>query len=194
VANGGRRHGAVLQKVQNGPFINRIVAPGLATLEGHWKDGRDYTLLFAENLQATYYDEIGWNGFNGSVSASIDGLDLKVVHQDYEDRMWSPVVYWWMNGTPINENGATCPVQCLPSRPRRYSASSCPYSCADPKSTWARPSSDHSGGVNVAFGSGRAIYLSENIDYKVYIALMTLNDRASDSPFPNFILEDKDIH
>jgi hypothetical protein len=47
------------------------------------------------------------------------------------------------------------------------------------------------GGVNVAFGGGRVIFLRENIDYQTYIALMTMNERISDSPNPKYILEDK---
>jgi hypothetical protein len=54
----------------------------------------------------------------------------------------------------------------------------------------AKPSSEHSGGVNVAFGSGRAMFLRETIDYKVFRALMTLNDKTSDSPLPDFIMDD----
>ena len=34
-------------------------------------------------------------------------------------------------------------------------------------------------------------FLREDIDYQVYIALMTLNEKKSDSPNPHFQLEDK---
>jgi prepilin-type N-terminal cleavage/methylation domain-containing protein len=39
--------------------------------------------------------------------------------------------------------------------------------------TMARPSSNHPGGVMVAFGDGRTIFLREDINYWVYQALMT---------------------
>jgi hypothetical protein len=45
--------------------------------------------------------------------------------------------------------------------------------------------------VNVAFASGRCLFLRENIDYDVYRALMTLFDKESDSPLPDFIVEDQ---
>ena len=32
-------------------------------MEGHWRDGREYTLIYTENSDATNYDVIGWNGF-----------------------------------------------------------------------------------------------------------------------------------
>ena len=57
--------------------------------------------------------------------------------------------------------------------------------------TWARPSSYHSGGVNMAFASARVLFIREDIDYRVYIALMTPNEKKSDAPDPNFILEDR---
>ena len=38
------------------------------------------------------------------------------------------------------------------------------------------------------------MFLRENIDHKVYVALMTLNDRKSDSADPLFRLEEKDFN
>jgi hypothetical protein len=58
---------------------------------------------------------------------------------------------------------------------------------------WARPSSNHGGGVNVAFASGRVLFLRETIDYGIYIALMTPYDKKSDSPNPDYQLGDNDI-
>jgi hypothetical protein len=43
----------------------------------------------------------------------------------------------------------------------------------------------------MAFVGGRVLFVREDIDYRVYIALMTPNDRKSDAPNPSFILEDK---
>jgi prepilin-type processing-associated H-X9-DG protein len=41
--------------------------------------------------------------------------------------------------------------------------------------TFARPSSNHGGGVNVAFCDGNVRFLKENIYYPVYVQLMTSN-------------------
>jgi hypothetical protein len=54
----------------------------------------------------------------------------------------------------------------------------------------ARPNSEHGGGVNVAFASGRAQFLRETVDYRVFRALMTLNDKHSDSPDRDILLDD----
>ena len=46
----------------------------------------------------------------------------------------------------------------------------------------ARPSSFHSGGVNVAFADTRVIFMKEEIAYEVYRQLMTPHHRESDAP------------
>ena len=46
----------------------------------------------------------------------------------------------------------------------------------------ARPSSFHSGGVNVSFADTRVIFLKEEISYEVYRQLMTPHHRESDAP------------
>ena len=73
----------------------------------------------------------------------------------------------------------------------RFTSRSCDEDAGIAMTSWARPSSYHSGGVNVAFGGGRGIFLRETIDYQVYIALMTMNEKKSDSPDPSFMLEDR---
>jgi prepilin-type N-terminal cleavage/methylation domain-containing protein len=49
----------------------------------------------------------------------------------------------------------------------------------------ARPSSNHHRGVNAAFASGAARFLSEDIDYLVYIALMTPKGAEAKEPGTN---------
>jgi prepilin-type processing-associated H-X9-DG protein len=197
VANGGQRVGAALQKPANGPFINRIVHPKMSVTEGNWRDGREYTLAFSENYGSSTYDTIGWQGFTSDDAT----VDQDLVFKDFDDRMWTPVFYWWGNGTAINQEGRSCaelpppPPVCKesPNHPRRYNSGSCDRRCADMLSTWARPASYHSGGVNVAFGGGRCTFLREDIKYEVYIALMTLYEKGSNSPNPEYILEDTDL-
>ena len=82
-------------------------------------------------------------------------------------------------------------IKCDEELPRRYTSRSCGEEAGKALATWARPSSYHDGGVNIAFISGRVTYLRQDIDYNVYIALMTLNEKKSDSPNPAFQLEDK---
>jgi prepilin-type N-terminal cleavage/methylation domain-containing protein/prepilin-type processing-associated H-X9-DG protein len=197
VANGGRAIGVKSQRVQNGPFLNRIYDPDVMTLEGHWIDGREYTLIYSENTDARYYDEVGWNGFYETDEWKLDSDFIA----KGKDRTWAPVFLWsrendrhecqWQ--TRINTPGLDLGgYECAEAKPgRRYTSRSCDEFPGRIMATWARPSSYHGNGVNVAFAGGRVMFVREEIDYAVYIALMTLNDRKSDSPNPTFQLEDK---
>ena len=76
----------------------------------------------------------------------------------------------------------------------RYPPSPCTFECnTTDRSPNAKPSSEHSGGVNVAFASGRARFIRETIDYDVYRAMMTLNEMRSDSPRPNVVFDDASL-
>ena len=55
---------------------------------------------------------------------------------------------------------------------------------------YARPSSNHTGGVNVMFCGGNSRFIVDNIDYKVYRQLMTPNSAESDDPAAAEIHED----
>jgi prepilin-type processing-associated H-X9-DG protein len=194
IANGGRLGPVTQERIPNGPFVNRIIHRDWATLEGHWLDGRDYTLAYSESLQATHYDEVGWNAFTTADDPScLDGEFIEKL----KDRTWNPVFLWTedpQRRVPINGDGANLSgVHCDRSRhtPRRFESNTCNEEAGKATATWARPSSYHSGGVNVAFGGGRAMFLRETIDYQVYIALMTLAQKQSNAPDTNFLLEDK---
>jgi prepilin-type N-terminal cleavage/methylation domain-containing protein len=196
VANAGRVSSVMEQRVQNGAFLSRLQNPDSATLEGNWMDGREYTLILSENLDATNYDEVGWNGFLDCIKFP---RDTKFVDEEHNDRTWNPVFVWDTSDTSlthmtrINSPGLNLDdmhweeCEC----PRRYKSRSADAVAGRKLATWARPSSNHGGGVNVAFISGRAMFLREDINYRVYIALMTLNEKKSDAPDPGFQLEDK---
>lgn len=194
VANGGRAGSVLDERVQNGAFLNRIHSDA-ATLEGHWADGREYTLIYSESNDTTSYDEVAWNGFQKN---DLWNFDLKFI-ADRKDRAWGPVFLWTEGDDPeteqqthINRPGFDLgDLKCDEEVPQRYTSQSCAQKAGQFQATWARPSSYHDGGVNIAFIGGRCTYLRQDIDYQVYIALMTLNDKKSDSPNPYFQLEDK---
>jgi prepilin-type N-terminal cleavage/methylation domain-containing protein len=191
VANGGRLGPTEIERIANGVFVNRVFHPDMAVTEGHWIDGRDYTLAYSENFNATFYDEVGWNIF--------DMADVKF-DSDFigKERTYNPVFLWALNTedrVAIGAPGANRDEveKCQRHGDRRYESDTCGHKPGKAAASWARPSSYHSGGVNVAFGGGRVMSLRENIDYQIYIALMTMNERQSDSPDPKFILEDKHL-
>jgi len=197
VANGGKAGPAKEQRPSNGPFLNRLYDNKAAVMEGHWRDGREYTLIYTENRDSENYDVIGWNGLKRDPNnINEDHLEREMVDNGM-DRDWSPVFLWQptkdIRNSYINADPAGCKIP-GPVDPMagtgRYTPDY-PLECLIIKSQNARPSSDHAGGVNVAFASGRCLFLRENIDYDVFRALMTLFDKESDSPLPNFIVEDQ---
>jgi hypothetical protein len=112
------------------------------------------------------------------------------------DRTWNPVFLWALDPRDrvhINGDGASEDevARCKRAFERRFECETCNDEAGQAAASWARPSSYHSGGVNVAFGSGRVLFLRETIDYQVYIALMTPNEETSASPNREFLLEDK---
>jgi prepilin-type N-terminal cleavage/methylation domain-containing protein len=199
VANAGWASSSSNQLPSNGAFINRVYDPKASVVEGHWKDGKDHTLVFSERKDFAGYDMLGWNGFTSNPNdRSKDHIDRKVVDEKKEDRVWGPVFVWhsnpprsgYINAEP---SGCTDPdyPPCVPHNQHWYVANTCTLKCnLEERSPNAKPSSDHSGGVNVAFGSGRALFVREGINYDVWRALMTLNDKGSNSPEPNMILDD----
>jgi prepilin-type N-terminal cleavage/methylation domain-containing protein/prepilin-type processing-associated H-X9-DG protein len=200
IANAGKSVGTLSQRPSNGPFLNRIVDKSAAILEGHWQDGREYTLILSESVDAENYDVIGWNGLLSDTSdMEKDGVDHDVVDPGY-DRVWSAAFVW--HSVPIKSNYINGPFMVCEQAETgckkfpetgRYPAKPC-MPCADERAANARPSSAHSNGVNVAFAGGRVLFLREDIDYKLYRALMTLNDRRSDSPDPLYTFDDSAFH
>lgn len=169
-------------------------------MEGHWKDGREHTLAFSERVPTTAiangYDIMGWNGF---LSTPTDGdwIDHEYVDRQHRDWTWGPAFVWYQKPVKcsyINGEECLCPqpdyTPCSPlSGTGRYTGPSCTDSCnTTDRPLNARPASEHGGGVNVAFASGRALFLRETIDYRVLRALMTLNDKTANIP-----LEDKGL-
>jgi prepilin-type N-terminal cleavage/methylation domain-containing protein len=204
-ANAGADRSIVHQKPANGAFLNRAYDRNAVVTDGHWKDGRDHTLVISERTDSTnfadHFDYVGWDGLKGSPNdPDIDHIDRDWVDKDEKDRMWGPIIMWYRSGMPpkcayINAEPCTaCDTMenCEPQPgTARFVAGACKPACHEQvRIPNARPSSEHGGGVNVVFSSGRGTFLNENIDYDVYRALMTLNDRASDSPKRDFQVDD----
>ncbi|MAT70506.1 MAG: hypothetical protein CMJ58_13395 [Planctomycetaceae bacterium] len=205
VANAGRAGPAVGQKPANGPFLNRIYERHAQVVAGHWKDGQDHTLAFGEQIAAGPYDVIGWSGLLSEPNyVDQQHLDDTMVEGDPpQDGVWNPA-FLWHDSPPtsalINGPTAICLTNEMPpcavvEGTGRYVGIYCKPECTETmRMPNARLSSEHGGGVNVVFGSGRAMFLRETIDYDVLRALMTLNEKKSDSPKRSFAFDDSDLN
>ncbi len=195
VANGGRMGSVTGERLANGPFVNHVYHPKLFMQDGNWMDGRDYTLAYGENVDSPNYNVMGWNGWKRLDPWEFD--QPRFISPDAKDRTWGPVFLWASDGvdrTPINVNGPdTTTIKCPEAALGRYTSSGCGADDGLKMARWARLASNHGGGVNVAFASGRVLFLRETTDYGVYIAMMTPFEKKSDSPNPNYVLGDNDI-
>lgn len=196
VANAGRAGSICGEKPPNGPFLNRVVNPKASITEGHWRDGREYTLAFGENYDAENYDIMGWNGFGSNPNDRAEMPYAKDFIESCQDSKWSPVFLWstsdedrsmYINGPPP----PLCvpPVMFIPGT-GRYVSKTSPECARSYNTPLARLTSYHSGGVNVGFGGGRATFLRETVDYKVLRALMTMFEKQSDTPHRDYIVEE----
>jgi len=203
-ANAGWATSASNQSPVNGAFLNRAVDQKVAVMEGHWKDGKDHTIVFSERNDCPPYDVMGWNGFRKAAENG-DWVDRHVVNEQQYDRIWGPIIVWQSAPLPcayINAPPCACKnpdyTSCQPvPGTGRYLGPSCTLECnTTERSPNAKPSSEHGSGVNMGFASGRAMFIRDTIDYKVYRAMMTLNQRASNVPPEerDFILDDASIN
>lgn len=201
IGNAGWATSASNQSPMNGALVNRAWDSKMAVVEGHWKDGKDHTLAFSERVPTAAikngYDILGWNAFKDPIT-----IDREFVVKTQKDRTWGPAFMWYTNPDECSYiNGRECfcgnpdyDTPCKPEGTGVYLAEKCKYECnTTDRPINARPASDHGGGVNVAFGSGRGVFLHETIDYKVFRALMTLNEKGSSSPDRDFVLDDTSL-
>jgi len=157
-------------------FIYEPVDPlTLEYISSH--DGTPTTIMLSENIQAGAPVQVSNsptgrenNGWCLSISAARDSIV-------------------WVNN-PYPSTGS--PTQALINREKEEAMTDTAH--------YARPSSNHIGGVNVLYCDGHVDFLSEEIDYWVYQALMTPHGRKCKMPdstvvpdeFYNYILKDSD--
>ncbi|HEV7281366.1 MAG TPA: DUF1559 domain-containing protein [Pirellulaceae bacterium] len=120
-------------------------------------DGAAYTVAFSENIQAVTY-------------GLPEGYDPSDPDEEARFRL-SAGFQWYANpasGLGINEPKAT------------FKSSA--YGNAHTNQASARPSSFHAGGVNMGFVDGHVQFIPDNVDYAVYMQLMTPDSVKSDAP------------
>jgi prepilin-type processing-associated H-X9-DG protein len=140
-------------------------------------DGLSYTMLLSENLQAG-----GW-----ACDPRTPGLPMQ---SEFQMRAATSFV-WYVTGQQDNQLPVSAPVaqsngfdpSLLGINRRSDLETPLPEKFSSvPASNYgglaaARPSANHSGGVNVAYCGGNVGYLSEDIDYRVLTQLMTPSGR-----------------
>lgn len=180
VANHGQLGPCITDRPSNGPFINRIAHPRVSTSTANFRDGLDSTIILTENVQATEYDDIGWDGFSNRRSGELNMDRIR----DGGDHKWNPVFLW----IALDEYEDELPAGARINEGRDYELPD----DAEGRAVLARPSSFHNAGVNVAFASNRVKFLSADINYTVYQQLMTPDARRSNMPRKGYLLSERD--
>ena len=188
------------EKMANGVFFNRFSAPPDVSATNFMQfnvsldkipDGMGNTLMLSENTAAFQYtynsgatngSNLYFNQFDGTAPWYAECATGMVFH-------WDPTVAIDASER-INGYNATYDKNGRFS----YRITASDITSGQKQAYWyARPSSVHSGGVNAAFCDGRAVFLREDIDYKVYKQLMTSDGKHSNDT-DNQMLQDADYN
>jgi prepilin-type N-terminal cleavage/methylation domain-containing protein len=189
----------------NGIFFDRYtlespLAKRLAMSLDHVNDGTSNTLMFSENVQADRYthpERSNW--LQETMPAVYPGYPKAFEVERTLGFVWSPFIDTAVAPDPRLK------INCMKDHRQTvgiwedFSSGTIPQNSIEPYAL-SRPSSAHSGGVNVAMCGGETQFLRDDIDYKVYQQLMTPNHRQSDVVGnPNdlqsnkgYVLDDKD--
>ncbi|MCR9296282.1 MAG: DUF1559 domain-containing protein [bacterium] len=178
---------SLANKYENGVFVNllpasvngvNVFAPGGSTrvTSDRMKDGLGSTIAIAENLQAN-----SWTYPNNANIA------------DPSSR-WNVGIVWLFRqvpgALPQNDPNANpvLPMNLINGEKQTAAVDIDLFECG-------RPSSNHTGIVNVCMLDGTVIGLSENVEYHVYQSLLTPFTKKSDVPAPvkNYVLQDGDF-
>ena len=125
-----------------------------------FKDGITNTMMLSENIQATRWSHYGGTGqIDEYEVAFVFGAGTPFDNAQFDN-----------NGEVRDEARRINGLKAMrPEGPRNGNPPGTP-----------RPSSNHPGGVNVAFCDGRTMFLKEDIGYWVYQQLMTPDGAQSD--------------
>jgi prepilin-type processing-associated H-X9-DG protein len=153
------------------PWSNVIGATGAKISLDAINDGSSQTIALSENLQALPWTTVSTQIPNDSLRMRYSIVWIMLPEQSIQ----TP---WKINGQPLQVLQSNRMADSLPAN-------------ANPR--MARPSSLHTGSVNVAMLDGSVKSVSEGIAYEVYQALMTPRTKQSDMPNNVFLLQDDDF-
>ncbi|GAA4443591.1 DUF1559 domain-containing protein [Novipirellula rosea] len=201
-----RANGAFNCKYLGTTATSTTVNTGPAVRLDDFKDGQGNTILVSENVQAKPWNVAGVTGAVDLVLTSpATDIAYPVNSRYYQGMVWhyedpnpsstSPPGSGWNNlstsgpVTPaavnslhkINGGGGTTGTDIFTLQMNATNAADL-----------ARPSSAHVDGVNAGMADGGTRFIGENIDYRVYQALLTPRGKSSSVPWPEFVLSDDD--
>jgi prepilin-type N-terminal cleavage/methylation domain-containing protein len=159
-----------------GPADNREGHPKIQMSLAQVVDGTTKTLMLSENLHALYWTYEAVPGAAGNATyAQNDSSTIKDTKHLFG--------FIWKNEPGVNDriNGDKNYDQPSPGPPDKVNPSNPMLAYSDPAAyeTYGYPSSNHPGGVNVAFCGGTIRFMGDSIDPTIYGQIMTSNARKS---------------
>ncbi|MAI32498.1 MAG: prepilin-type cleavage/methylation domain-containing protein [Rhodopirellula sp.] len=172
-------------------------------------DGKSCTILFSENIQALPWHRVGLIDSTDLVMKAPNHKDVRfnlempkalaaqytqgmVWHYEDSDAANLKLARQWnkLGGTTPARPHHVAPIHRINGcrNGNRESLFNLRMENAVAAADLARPSSAHTSGVNAAFADGSTRFITENIDYRVYQALMTPRGNKSSVPYPRFVL------
>jgi prepilin-type processing-associated H-X9-DG protein len=137
------------------------------------KDGAGTTLMLAENVHKSYVDSS-----NNPLFSWLAGSEKLSAFGGYPSEQQLGIV--WV--VPTGGKTAPLPGNTINDQ-ERISGNVDKLGDFDPTiPRFARPGSNHGSGANVAYCDGHSTYLRDDIDYIVYVQLMTPNGRKCVDP------------
>ncbi len=173
-AFGGTQSAASIQsqRKENGIFAIRAGSFGVTTKKisaTDVRDGASHTLAMSENLQANRW---------GYISNASDEV------------RWHSGMVWLYRAESAPPGLTAAPVADALNPTNKIDGNKLTAVIGDFNA--GRPSSDHTGVVNVVMLDGSVSSLSSSVSYYVYQSLMTPQSSRSDEPFPKYLLKDED--
>jgi prepilin-type N-terminal cleavage/methylation domain-containing protein len=166
------------EKLANGMFFNRFDTPPknnpkfmqLVTSLDKIPDGASNTLMVSENVAAFQYTDRD----NTSVPQQFDSANKVECTTGF---VWD--AKWTTSANPTDARR----INGIMPTDKKFTYQITPLNSGNLNSYYyARPSSYHTGGVNVAMCGGEVFFMRDDIDYKVYEQLMTPDGKHSDMP------------
>lgn len=176
-----------VQNSSNGIFLDLINQPGKRVRMADIHDGSSSTIMFSENLLGqNFYNAVGPVPSGGGSFYSVPVFAAPEL-----GRLSNTIVWLYAGETNGTHAGQPAPVTVPPLPQMKINGLKGTGLALAPET--ARPSSNHSSGVNVAMADKSTRFLSQDIDYHVYQSLLTPYNRKSAMPLKLYNLKDTDF-
>ncbi len=158
-----------------------------------FKDGQGNTVLFSENLQAIPWHQTHFNEDTSEALLLPANPGEEVGYPEFsrysQGFVWHYEDTGAYNGAPSVSTTRAHGINASYGTEDKFISRMAANNAPD----LARPSSAHNDGVNMSFADGASKFIQDQIDYRVYQALMTPRGKSSLVPFREYVLQGESL-